>query len=684
MAKKRTARDLAKLLPSVLVELDRWIPWSLSQTKGGKPTKKPDGSILDPANRFPFLALADAVVNKNRGIGFVFTGGVLIRGHRLLSFDIDACRDPATGAISPWAQGIVDHYHTFTEITPSGTGLRLWLLVKNPPESLPVIKIPHPAPSGVDKKPEIQVFGFGSAQYVTTTGDKLHKCSTIKRIKELDWFVEEFGVSSLETSIIDTELPHGSGTAPTLDEIDAVVQRDPQGKMLVEGDWENVGVESASEGWWRLGQIVCRAAKNHGSAAVDYLLGRTAYGAGAVDSKDPDRYTRRSWVERDLSRIVGKTIDSSGSAFRDGFDAAAWQPPRRPKQGSRVLQAADFDAECGPTECLVYNLLPARGLGQIFGEPSCGKTPFALSLAMHVALGKDWFGSEMERPGAAVYMVGEDMTGIRDRMNGELKALSPGTKLQDIPFYLTKEPGRLIDHDDAKRWVEEIREITQQRTDSVSLLVVDTQNRNFGPGNENSTEDMTKFVDGCDMIRRELDCCVLCVHHVGLHDKDRGRGSSVMYGALDVVFEVQRENMAVVLLPHKHKNWAAPKPLRGTLVVVDIDTDMKGRPITAITLSERTQSSAFIDMTDQHLKLIVTCIQLAAGDALTQQDICSACGLTRKQLRTKLKNLVDAGMVKVTGGRGGSKSVYTITDFGVASFFPEQDAEQAEIDELLS
>jgi primase-polymerase (primpol)-like protein len=99
MAKKKTARDLARQLPSALLKLDRWVPWSTVQSRGGKPTKKPDGSVSDPSHRSSFLALADTVCDSYSGVGFVFTGGILDKnGYQLISFDVDACRDPSNGA----------------------------------------------------------------------------------------------------------------------------------------------------------------------------------------------------------------------------------------------------------------------------------------------------------------------------------------------------------------------------------------------------------------------------------------------------------------------------------------------------------------------------------------------------------------------------------------------------------
>ena len=41
------------------------------------------------------------------------------------AFDIDDCRDPETGDINPWAMELVAKAGSYTEITPSGEGLRI-------------------------------------------------------------------------------------------------------------------------------------------------------------------------------------------------------------------------------------------------------------------------------------------------------------------------------------------------------------------------------------------------------------------------------------------------------------------------------------------------------------------------------------------------------------------------------
>src|SRR5258708_24851770 len=46
--------------------------------------------------------------------------------------DLDGCRDVETGELAAWARAFVARFDTYTEVSPSGTGLRLVLKGKKP------------------------------------------------------------------------------------------------------------------------------------------------------------------------------------------------------------------------------------------------------------------------------------------------------------------------------------------------------------------------------------------------------------------------------------------------------------------------------------------------------------------------------------------------------------------------
>ena len=85
-------------------------------------------SSTDPGTWADYATAAGAVSRLGcRGIGFVLGDGIA-------GIDIDHCIDPSTGGVDETALAIVDAMHSYTEISPSGTGLHiLWRGVKAGP-----------------------------------------------------------------------------------------------------------------------------------------------------------------------------------------------------------------------------------------------------------------------------------------------------------------------------------------------------------------------------------------------------------------------------------------------------------------------------------------------------------------------------------------------------------------------
>jgi primase-polymerase (primpol)-like protein len=54
-------------------------------------------------------------------------------GGGIVGIDLDKCRNRTSGAIEAWAQSIVDRMQTYTEVSPSGRGLRLFVFGELPP-----------------------------------------------------------------------------------------------------------------------------------------------------------------------------------------------------------------------------------------------------------------------------------------------------------------------------------------------------------------------------------------------------------------------------------------------------------------------------------------------------------------------------------------------------------------------
>jgi putative DNA primase/helicase len=55
------------------------------------------------------------------GIGYV-----LVEDNHIVGFDFDHCRNPDTGEIDPWALELIRRLDSYTEVSPSGCGIRVW------------------------------------------------------------------------------------------------------------------------------------------------------------------------------------------------------------------------------------------------------------------------------------------------------------------------------------------------------------------------------------------------------------------------------------------------------------------------------------------------------------------------------------------------------------------------------
>lgn len=111
----------------------RWVGWELCNSNG-RTTKVPralDGrnaSCADPAT-WATRAECEALRTRNglSGVGIVL--GDLGNGYTLAGIDLDSCiRD---GVTAQWAEAVISQFATYTEISPSRTGCKLFFLLRD-------------------------------------------------------------------------------------------------------------------------------------------------------------------------------------------------------------------------------------------------------------------------------------------------------------------------------------------------------------------------------------------------------------------------------------------------------------------------------------------------------------------------------------------------------------------------
>jgi putative DNA primase/helicase len=121
-------------IPETLKAIDQWVVWRYfwleDRRKWDKPPLQSHGgnlaSTTDPKTWSPFedafKCYQASQIESWRldGIGFVF-----VKKNRLIGIDLDKVRNPENGDIQDWALDIILKFPTYTELSPSSTGIHL-------------------------------------------------------------------------------------------------------------------------------------------------------------------------------------------------------------------------------------------------------------------------------------------------------------------------------------------------------------------------------------------------------------------------------------------------------------------------------------------------------------------------------------------------------------------------------
>ncbi|MBL8752685.1 MAG: AAA family ATPase [Planctomycetes bacterium] len=345
----------------------------------------------------------------------------------ILLLDLDACRDTATGEVASWAIKVVESCkNTYTEVSPSGTGLRIVVALASLPADVRAkVDVPHPAPDGVTKRPQIQLFGLGPAGYVTMTGLRLDGANDkVVVIESLDAIVDEFGMRVTKDvgPRVALEAVKGEGDPPSMEEITAEVLKHSKGREMIAGEWRSIlPSKSPSEVFNLLVPLALACAHGHGEAALEWLLDHTAFGQGAVEgSCDPKKYTREKWVSAEIERSAARRLrpevvfEDLGTPLAPSQSKQPCAPAIRPTTTIlRVVSLAEAIA-APPIEWLADRLIPKIGVGILGGVANVGKTAIALDLALHIAHGRDYRGHAVAG-GSVLYFASEGMAGLGAR-----------------------------------------------------------------------------------------------------------------------------------------------------------------------------------------------------------------------------------------------------------------------------
>lgn len=222
------------------------------------------------------------------------------------------------------------------------------------------------------------------------------------------------------------------------------------------------------------------------------------------------------------------------------------------------ITAEELLKEPKPIPWLIKGYIENNALSTLYGEPGAGKSFAAIDAACCIATGYDFHGNPVKIKGAVYYIMGEGHAGIGRRLFAWQK--DRGCSLAQKPIFVSTASAALIDESSALSVSKSIEDISKSTETTPVMVVIDTLNRNFGAGDENSTRDMTAFLHNIDtLIRQKYKCHVMIVHHSGKDAAKGARGSGALKAAMDAEYELSvTADKIMTLKVTKMKDAEAP------------------------------------------------------------------------------------------------------------------------------
>jgi len=571
-------------MPAELKDFPQWVVWryQAADKPGGKLRKPPydpktgRAARTDDPTTWGTFAEAEAAY---RGGGYAGVGVVLTPGLGLVAHDADGVVDPATGRItSPAAQKFVAAMDSYTEISPSGTGIRLFSWGTLPAGAWRNRRDAFGDGRGLEQ--------YSGGQFVTVTGRRSRNrpAGLENRQAEIDACHFRFAPASAATPVaIDRDAAHLAVIAA----IEAELAENPDSALDAKdrGLLDRAFAAANGQKFKRLwgGDTSAFASASEADAAFCLLA---AFWTG----KNPARIERwyrntpllanpaRSKAWDDVRRIgtygsltIATAIErcrevyAPGSAEAQDDVPAGWLPStefesrhlaaiRDPGQGFFSRTAAGIvPGDLKKRDWVIAGKLISSYLHIIQAPGGLGKSTLANLLALAVAASRhDLLGAVHSGGAAFIYNAEDPRDEMERRLYGAAAHHCIDLAAACLIFYESGHDHALCLVAAGKNGDVTVNEaaflelVENFKSNNVKLAIFDPLVR-LHRCQENSNEQMDVVARVFTMLARLTGAAVVVVHHTNkaaasksgnAEGMDAGRGASAVVDAARVVFNL--------------------------------------------------------------------------------------------------------------------------------------------------
>lgn len=504
-------------IPDELKVLNQWVVWRLVETDGKwkkvplSPTTKKYASVNDSSTWTNFET-ALSVYNSGEdysGIGIVLTGD-----DPYIGIDFDYCIDPYTEKITPDAKKVIKACQSYTEYSPSGTGIRIFIKGK-------------PLKTG-RKNNNIEIYDRG--RYLTVTGQILtHDQGTdinspalaLAYLNRNFFSANSYQADNSKSNIINFPKSLRIRLDKALNSSDG-----PKIRKLLDGD--SLDYPSHSEADLALCATLANLSFNE--KQIDSVF----RGSGLYRPKWDKIHS--SSGETYGQRTILKAITSANNPSKISSDIIKEDSYRFPKivPLSELLNR-NFDSR---EDIIGEKILVDGGSLILAGSSGVGKSLITLEMAISLAAGTNLYADRIIIPKSRKVLIFQSENApfeVRQRINKMTKG--------SIPDGIFINSDTVYNFNIADNYFSEylIRTVRETRVD---VIIIDPLS-SFHHYNENDNSQMRSVLDSITNISRETGAATIIVHHYGKQldnraDGNKLRGATSIKDAVDTIITLER------------------------------------------------------------------------------------------------------------------------------------------------
>lgn len=325
----RNTNNLSSELQAVplsdLASAPVWAAWEevWQKDRWSKPPKNPKtggmASTTKPktwGTRAAAQRRSDAFkTDRPKGVGIMLAGVPDLPGWRLGGIDLDGCRNPETGELTPWAAPVLDRFQSYADVSPGQTGVHVLFLCRDVDvDALREEGLILPAADGSPGAGRAfdlpgnhkEIALFTERKFLTVTGNMVSDGEELRPVDldALRWLLGEHGPSlQAKASATGKGGKDVSGSAEAWRFLENLARR---------GDSEEEAREAIAEHDGAAGEWWSRVDDRQHDRAVERAFAKVARERGAVldlltdDDVPPEP---RKWTLDDVDAILeGKEV----------------------------------------------------------------------------------------------------------------------------------------------------------------------------------------------------------------------------------------------------------------------------------------------------------------------------------------------------------------------------------------